>query len=455
MKEIKIFALNGQLGYGFPEDSYKTGISKNPDVIGVDAGSSDGGPAFLGSGTSLTDEKAVKRDMEYALPDAISRKIPFIIGSAGTSGGDPHIAREVRVVKEIAEEKNLHFKMAVIHSEVSKEYIKKKLKEGKIHPLSDSVPPLTEDDIDNTVRVVGQMGVTPFIKALDMGADVIVAGRACDTAIYACLPIKNGFSPALSFHAAKVMECGAYCCTPGEGADGMFATIRENDFILESVNKDRNVSPVSVAAHTLYEQGHPSVFYEPDGAVVCTDCHFEQYENNSKKVRVEGTRFEPADKKWTIKLEGAVLEGYRTISIAGIRDPYMIKHIDDVIKGVTQNTENTMGKGEDVGYSLRFRVYGKNAVMGELEYLPCTSHELGVVLEVIAKDQKTANAICAITRSFLLHYPYPERRTTGGNIAIPFSPSDIPMGPVYKFGIYHLVDVDDPNELFPIEIMEV
>ena len=60
MDEIKIFALNGQLGYGFPADSYKNGIAKNPDVIGVDAGSSDGGPAFLGSGTSLTDEKAVK-----------------------------------------------------------------------------------------------------------------------------------------------------------------------------------------------------------------------------------------------------------------------------------------------------------------------------------------------------------------------------------------------------------
>ena len=54
MDEIKIFALNGQLGYGFPADSYKTGISKNPDVIGVDAGSSGGGPAFLGTGTSLT-----------------------------------------------------------------------------------------------------------------------------------------------------------------------------------------------------------------------------------------------------------------------------------------------------------------------------------------------------------------------------------------------------------------
>ena len=83
----------------------KTGISKNPDVIGVDAGSSDGGPAFLGSGTSLTDEKAVKRDLEFVLADAINRKIPFIIGSAGTSGGEPHIAREVRLIKEVAKEK--------------------------------------------------------------------------------------------------------------------------------------------------------------------------------------------------------------------------------------------------------------------------------------------------------------------------------------------------------------
>lgn len=455
MKEIKIFALNGQLGYGFPEASYKYGISKDPDVIGVDAGSSDGGPAFLGNGTSLTGEKAAKRDLEFVLPDAIERKIPFIIGSAGTAGGEPHIGREVRLIKKIAKEKNLHFKMAVIHSEVSKDYIKSKLKEGKIYPLGSNVPMLTEDEIDKTVRVVGQMGVTPFIKALDMGADVIVGGRACDTAIYASLPIKNGFNPALSFHAAKVMECGAYCCTPGEGADGMFATIRENDFILESVNENRDVSPVSVAAHTLYEQGHPSVFYEPDGAVDCTDCHFEQYENNKKKVRVEGTKFIPSKDKFTIKLEGAVLEGYRTISIAGIRDPYMIKHIDEVISGVTNNTENTMGKGKDVGYSLRFRLYGKNAVMGELEYLPCTSHELGVVIEVVAEDQDTANTICAITRSFLLHYPYPERRTTGGNIAIPFSPSDIPMGPVYRFGIYHLVEVNDPNELFTIEMMEV
>ena len=455
MKEIKVFALNGQLGYGFPADSYYTGMAKNPDVVGVDGGSSDGGPAFLGSGTALTGRSAVKRDLEFVLPDVIERKIPFIIGSASTAGGDPHIQITLDVIKEIAKEKNLHFKIAVIHAEVDKEYIKAKLRAGKVHPLGEYVPELTEETIDKTVRVVGQMGATPFIKALEGGADVIVGGRACDTAIYASLPIMRGFDPALAFHAAKVIECGAYCCTPGEGGDGMFATIREKDFILESVNKNRKCTPLSVAAHTLYEQGHPSMFFEPDGAVICTDCSFEQYENDPMKVRVEGTRFESAAGHWTIKLEGAYVEGYRTIAIAGIRDPYMIKHIDEVVAGVTANTENTMGKGEDVGYELRFRIYGKNAVMGDLEYEPCTAKELGVVLEVVAKDQATANDIAALTRAFLLHYPYPERRTTGGNIAIPFSPADAPMGPVYNFGIYHTVEVDDPNELFPIEYLEV
>ena len=209
MKEIKVFALNGQLGYGFPADSYYTGMAKNPDVVGVDGGSSDGGPAFLGSGTALTGRSAVKRDLEFVLPDVIERKIPFIIGSASTAGGDPHIQITLDVIKEIAKEKNLHFKIAVIHAEVDKEYIKAKLRAGKVHPLGEYVPELTEETIDKTVRVVGQMGATPFIKALEGGADVIVGGRACDTAIYASLPIMRGFDPALAFHAAKVIECGA------------------------------------------------------------------------------------------------------------------------------------------------------------------------------------------------------------------------------------------------------
>ena len=37
----------------------------------------------------------------------------------------------------------------------------------------------------------------------------------------------------------------------------------------------------------------------------------------------------------------------------------------------------------------------------------------------------------------------------------PFSPSDIPVSEVYEFNVYHLCEVDNPCELFPIETFEV
>jgi hypothetical protein len=51
----------------------------------------------------------------------------------------------------------------------------------------------------------------------------------------------------------------------------------------------------------------------------------------------------------------------------------------------------------------------------------------------------------------MLHYPYPGRKSTAGNLAFLYSPSDIACGPVYRFNVYHLVEVDDPCELFRTE----
>ena len=36
-------------------------------------------------------------------------------------------------------------------------------------------------------------------------------------------------------------------------------------------------------------------------------------------------------------------------------------------------------------------------------------------------------------------------------MAFPFSPSDIERGPVYKFSLQHVVEIDDPLRMFPIE----
>ena len=51
-------------------------------------------------------------------------------------------------------------------------------------------------------------------------------------------------------------------------------------------------------------------------------------------------------------------------------------------------------------------------------------------------------------RSLLLHWSFPGRVATAGNLALPFSPAELPGGPVYEFNIYHLMEMPDPAVRF-------
>lgn len=94
-------------------------------------------------------------------------------------------------------------------------------------------------------------------------------------------------------------------------------------------------------------------------------------------------------------------------------------------------------------------------MLGELEPHRQPAHELGVVLEVVARTQELANAICSSARSTFLHYGYEGRKSTAGNLAFPFAPSDVPFGDVYEFSVYHLMEVADGLEMFNNEYVEV
>jgi hypothetical protein len=72
-------------------------------------------------------------------------------------------------------------------------------------------------------------------------------------------------------------------------------------------------------------------------------------------------------------------------------------------------------------------------------------------MDVVAPSQKEADTICGFARSTALHYGYPGRIATAGNLAFPFSPSDISAGPVYEFSVYHLMDMENPEKAFPVE----
>ena len=69
-------------------------------------------------------------------------------------------------------------------------------------------------------------------------------------------------------------------------------------------------------------------------------------------------------------------------------------------------------------------------------------------MDVVADSQEHASAVCSVARSTMLHYGYEGRIATAGNLAFPFSPSDIKVGAVYTFSVYHLLETEDPAALF-------
>lgn len=450
-EKLVVLSTTAILGYGFPVASFEEGMRRNPDVLAVDAGSTDPGPYYLGAGVSFTDRQAVKRDLGIMLKAGREREIPVIVGTAGGSGADAHLEWCLEIVREIAREENLRFKMAVIQAEIDKPLLLEKLEEGKII----SLPPgedLQKESLEAATRVVGQMGVEPFIKALEEGAEVIIAGRAYDPAVFASYPIWRGFDPGLALHMGKILECASIASLPGSGSDCMLGVLYRDSFELEPMNPSRVCTTTSVAAHTLYEKTNPVILPGPGGVLNLENTTFEQVD--ARVVRVKGTRFVPAT-QYTIKLEGARRVGYRTVSVAGARDPVFIEKINEIIAGVRDrvgdNFRDLAGK-----YTLTFRLYGKNGAMGELEPVKDVEPlELGIVIEAVGETQEMANTICSFARSTMLHFGFPGRLATAGNLAFPYSPSDFKGGEVYQFAVHHLIEVESPLELFPMVWEEV
>ena len=449
---MKIVALNGMLGYGYDEASLRLAFEEKVDYIGVDAGSIDPGPYYLGSGHSFTDRMGVKRDLSLALPLAKKNGAQMIVGTSGGSGSHVHVDWLYEIVQEVARENGLELRVGVVYSDVDNEYVAKKLEEGKIINLGDHFP-LTQKAVKDSCRIVSQIGAGPIISLLKEGVDLVIAGRACDTAIYAAPCILNGYDPGLTYHMAKIMECGAMCAEPVAAADVMQGYITKDYFELRPANPARRCTIERVAAHTLYEQSDPLKIVEPEGCVDLTTSRYEQVDGRT--VRVYGSGYHHAEEP-TLKLEGVKLSGYRTISIAGINDGDTIIRLPelcDCVRAFIEENAKEMLKGKT--WKLQFRRYGGHALDDTV------SAAMGVVIDVVAETQALANTICSLARTRLLHCDFmandvtPARKSTAGNLAFPFSPSDVKMGEVYELTIYHLTKVDHLEETAKTEVREI
>ncbi|ADJ47142.1 hypothetical protein AMES_5317 [Amycolatopsis mediterranei S699] len=447
MNTVRVLAPSGMLGAGWDHATVERGIALGADVISIDGGSTDSGPHYLGAATAKTTAKAVARDLRSLLTAAAAAGIPVIVGSCGTSGTDRGVDWVAGIAAEVMAEEGLDLEVARIYSEQDAAELKEHLDAGRIHPL----PPLgelTAETLESCTHIVGAMGHEPIVEALRAGAQVVLAGRATDTAVAAAYPLMRGMPAGPTWHAAKIIECGGQC-TGNPRAGGVLATIDAGGFTVEPLDPTVSCTPISVAAHMLYETANPFEMREPAGTLDVRDARYTALDDRT--VRVEGSEFHFAG-QYTIKLEGARITGYETMSFTAIRDPRVLAEIDawaELMRTmITQRVGQTLGLADDE-YAFDLRLYGHNAVLDDLEPESGPPREVGVMLLVNAPDQPTATAVAKVANPLMLHLPTPGMDYLP-SFAFASSPAEVERGAAYEFVLNHVVDCD-PAGLFRIE----
>ncbi|WP_426610596.1 DUF4387 family protein [Bradyrhizobium sp. McL0616] len=393
----RVVAPCGALGYGYPKESLQAALKGRVDAIICDGGSMDAGPYYLGTGTEYFEREAVKADYRHMVEAGKQIGCPVILGSSGMAGANRNLDGMIAVAKEIfAELKVEDAKVAVIRSELDPEVVVKEYRNGTLRPTG-SGPELDEQALRESV-IVGQMGIHPLMTALEDGAQYILAGRSCDIALFASDMIRRGIDAGLAYHVGHVLECGALACDPGSPSDCLVAEIYDDGTALFSApNPARRCTAYSIAAHSLYEESHPQLQFYPEGILVMEKTQF--FSRDSRTAGIRGSQFVRSRKPWpwSIKLEGSRRLGARKLSLIYI-DPVALPMIPpDVL------------------------VYGRNGV--QATPVEASQRELGIIIETVATTQEAATLLASLLTHYLIHYGYPGRKATAGNIAYPLSPN--------------------------------
>lgn len=444
------------IGAGFTDDSLAVALERDLDFIGADAGTIDVGPYQLAGLGNIFSEDLCRHDLRRLVVAARTKRIPLVIGSCGGSGSDRSVDWFAEMVRDIAREESLSLRLARVYSEVDREYLKGKLREGKVFPLSGSHLPYDEEVITRSERIVGVMGIEPVTAALANGADIVLAGRMTDSAIFAALPSMRGIADAVAWHAGKVAECGSAIAEPVRN-DLLHVTLEEDAFRVAPLSPLARCTPWSVAAHQLYENADPWVFTEPSGVLDATNAAFEAYDDTT--VRISGATYRTAPRP-TMKLEGVELAGYQSIAMMSYTDRVLLETfpfwLDSALEEVDAKVRRVYGDAADeVKLSVRPYGAGDGTTLFGGHRVTVPENEVFLLLDAVAPRQSTASGVANIAWHTLCHFP-----TTGWSggfvtAAWPYNPPVIDRGPVYRFNVNHAVEVANALEVPRIEYEEI
>jgi hypothetical protein len=446
-RTMRILISTGHLGTAPSKpESFHRGMATKPDVVVADGGSADTGPVFLGEDSSMG--LFEREEVELLLVASRKQGIPLIIGSVGDTGSNSRVDLFVNMVKELAEQHRIpKFKLGYFYSEVPKEYLRQKMRNGVVIEGLGGFPPLTLDDLEQTTRIVALAGVHPFIKLLDMGADVIMGGRCGDICIIAAPAIRAGLPEGLAYHTGKMIECASFCAEPYMGKETIIGTVSDENIKITPYHPGQRCTIASAAGHSMYERANPFFEYAVGGKLDMRECNFEQFDERT--CRITGAKWVPT-KEIRVKLEGARKLGERYMGIAGIRDPYLVQRIDDVIRWCRDSVEGQFGKD---GYQVHFHIFGKNGVLKEMEPVKeIRSHELCIVVEGVAPDEDLAMRVTDFALRMMFLARIPGVKGTAGTAAT--TKRAMRASPGYIWSVQHTVVVDDPIELFSVHLTE-
>jgi hypothetical protein len=434
------------------EESIERAFAWGVDVVVAQGTGSDWGPYWLGSGEQVAANQAA--NVRPYVRAAIRHGVPFVF-SFGIAGGDVHLDQCLAAFDALCAAEGWDLSVGIVRSELSPSYVADAISGGAVVvPASEGAglaSPLTVDDVEGVARIVALIGPEPVMAALSRGVDGVVTGRALDIGLFMALPMARGIPTAVAAHAGKLLECGGLALSPGDSGQAIWASLDSDGFEVRSPNPRYRADVRSLVSHTFYERAHPTLEENPGG---CLDLSSARYAATDLGVRCTGARWVP--RPYTVLVEGAKREGFRAISMLGVREPVLLAQA----RSWTDSAELALRSSDRFADAIAAgdlrvstRIFGLDGVLGAVEpEKAVTGHEAAVVLDVVASTRALAEEAAYFGFIRLFIGPYPGRKTTAGNAAAPFMPVVIPVSEVYAFAIYHLLPLEDPVAPFPVSV---
>ena len=423
-----------------------------PDIIAIDGGSTDSGPAYLGQGRSKYSRASTKVEWRGLMEARAKAGVPLVIGTSGTCGTDSAVNWMLDITREVAGELGQSLKVAVLRSSQDPQQVRQAWQEGRVKPLHPA-PPIDSNTFESCTNIVALAGTEQISAALATGADIVLAGRTTDTAIIAAVPLDNDCHPGGAWHGAKIGECGALCATnPQSGV--IVIDFDAGGFSVTPLADGACATPQTVSAHMLYENSDPYMLFEPGGYLDVAAAEYTAIDERS--VRVTGSKWISSD-TYTVKLEGARVAGYQCVLMAMLRDRRYVENArawaDSIVARSTAKVKDRLGLPDDA-FRIEIRLIGQDSTLGALETRKDVPTEIGAMGIVTAKSSELADEIGKMLNPYLLHHPLTkdEEQPT---FAFPFSPAELGRGAIYEFCLNHVMELDDPMDAFSLEVVEV